>query len=98
MYNDDKDPTATLPPDGSPERIAYDAACRCDDTYGDYPWCPSCYPGEHAKYERRHLDPARVEALASRVGVTLTPWQRAALPHLLAMPRPVPLQDRAPRA
>jgi hypothetical protein len=44
------------------------------------------------------IAPARVEAIAESIGITLTPAQRTVLPHLLSMPRPVPLQDRAPRA
>ena len=26
------------------EEVAYLALCKCDDVYGDYPWCPACYP------------------------------------------------------
>lgn len=44
MYNDDKDPEAPPPGPHDVERITYDAACTCDDTYGDNPWCPACYP------------------------------------------------------
>jgi hypothetical protein len=48
--------------------------------------------------EPKPVTPAEVEALAVSVGFVLTPGQRAALPYLLAMPRPVPLQDQAPHA
>lgn len=44
MYNDDKDPDSTPPGPSDVERITYDAVCTCDDTYGDNPWCPACYP------------------------------------------------------
>lgn len=50
-WNEDREPTATPPRAatvddvvGAAEQTAYDAACKCDDTYGDYPWCPACYP------------------------------------------------------
>jgi hypothetical protein len=44
MHNDRKEPDQPPPPPDSVERITYDAVCQCDDTYGDYPWCPACYP------------------------------------------------------
>lgn len=49
-WNDDREPT-TMPPRaesvddvvGAAEQAVFDAACTCDDTYGDNPWCPACY-------------------------------------------------------
>jgi hypothetical protein len=46
VFNDDRDPVATPPAPDAVERITYDAVCTCDDTYGDNPWCPACYPDQ----------------------------------------------------
>lgn len=50
-WNDDREPTTTPPrPEdaddvvGAAEQAVYDATCTCDDTYGDNPWCPACFP------------------------------------------------------
>ena len=46
MFNEDKEPQVTPPGPHDVERITYDAICTCDDTYGDNPWCPACYPDQ----------------------------------------------------
>lgn len=86
MFNDDKDPVATPPAPDAVERITYDAVCTCDDTYGDNPWCPACFPLTDARGDLNEVD----QQTSAPDAVLAAPVDQAVrLPQVPAHPVPV---------